>query len=703
MYIPTTFFGQGESNLIISASGEPNTNFKGFRSGSFLSSSIVWKYLYWGDVGAWGDDLNGFTGSLTIYSGSTNRANVIIIGGGGGAGSRNTYFGGTVNATGGGGGGGVVQYTNFPLVPGTYDIIVGAGGSYGSTSSSPYTGSVGETSYLKLPNNITYTPFNTSYLTAYGGGGGGVAFDLGVGSGSRANGPIGASNGGICQARKLGANSVNSNLGGGQGGLNGLNQGNLAGSLSADGTDPNIRMEFTATGGGGWGAASLPIQSISGYPYFTNDGVSNGGDGAQLKIYPINGNTASYFAGGGGSYGTPNGITRVSAAGLGGDISGGGGQGSSGDNAGTEMNGYNGLVYIEYPVRYVTGAYPYLRYTVDVNCNSNNATEVWSETNLAYGFYNIGGIEYRITSSATPTYTTEITSATASFCPVRYTYIRYDVDGSCNLTNPTQVWSEKNNPPYSTGFYTIGGIEYKLETNTHTNYTTQIYEGTPSTCPTTTTTAPPFPVTGLVLWNDTTSLTGSVWYDLSLNGNNGLVSGSALTLSGSLGYAFNGTDNYVTYPTTLVGQPSSSYTLQYYGTLPSESIDRDFFNKNVYSNGWDILFEVTTSPDRFVFRDIPGSDKRANITTVLGQKQLITITADAATDNLQLYVGPTFITNFTGGGVNDFNLASVPFVFGFNTDTATTYWKGAVSDLLLFNKVLTATEVSASYAILSVY
>jgi hypothetical protein len=167
-------------------------------------------------------------------------------------------------------------------------------------------------------------------------------------------------------------------------------------------------------------------------------------------------------------------------------------------------------------------------------------------------------------------------------------------------------------------------------------------------------------------------------------------------LSGSLGYAFNGTDNYVTYPITLnTANPTDVYTLQYYGSLPSESINRDFFTKEVFSNGWDTIYSPSTNA--FTFRDQAGSDKGATFTTVLGSKQLITITVNAGSNVCELYVGPSFITNFSAGAVLNFNAASVQFRFGWNANADATFWKGGVSVILLYNKVILLINSSSFF------
>ena len=242
-------------------------------------------------------------------------------------------------------------------------------------------------------------------------------------------------------------------------------------------------------------------------------------------------------------------------------------------------------------------------------------------------------------------------------------------------------------------------------TSTSTS-TTSTSTSTTTAAPTTTTTTVLTPLVndGLVLWNSCDSLTGSVWIDKTGRGNDGLVSGSTLTQTGSLGYAFNGTDNYVTYPITLNGQPSSSYTLQYFGSLPSESVNRDFFVKEDYINGWDTIFEGARTPDKFNFRDVGGADKLSpDFTTIPSQRQLITITVNATTNVIELYVGNTFIGNFsrTTDVVNNFNAVNRPFVFGWNANSDATFFKGGISDLILYNKVLSGAEITTNFNVLS--
>lgn len=224
---------------------------------------------------------------------------------------------------------------------------------------------------------------------------------------------------------------------------------------------------------------------------------------------------------------------------------------------------------------------------------------------------------------------------------------------------------------------------------------------TTSTSTSTTTQAPTDPIVtnGLVLVTDITSLTSSIWYDRSGNGNNGIVSGSTLALSGSLGFEFNGTDNFITFPRTLVATPSGSWTLQMNATLYNDGVSRDLFSKEYFANGWDLIWEPTNQ--RFVYRDFAGVsyDHRLPYTYTAPNKVLITVTGanSGVSGTTQLYINNTFVTSSTNLMLPFNNRPDADFTFGWNGDTGATYFKGAVSDLLLYNRVLTAGEVTQNY------
>ena len=551
--------------------------------------------------------------------------------------------GGGAGIAGGGGAGGYITGSGILSGNTTYPVLVGAGG-VGA-------GADGALSY----------GFNVSASGGGGGtrpgasGGGGFGGPGGVGipgQGNNGGGGIILNNGSQAHGGGGGAGAVGGSAGGG--------------------------LTFYFCGSGGIGK-----QWLDGTYY------AGGGGGSSQGVRPGEGCAGGQGGGGRGGY-TDNNIPFRTYNGVTGSVGTGGGGGGDAGFA-DPGNGGSGIVKL----RYVGPP------------KATGGTITFDGTYTYHSFIGEG-----------ENYLTTFDYSVQEFpTPIEPNKVFYNVT-KCNETSSFYIDTNTLWTPstitYSTGsiLYLNGSISGCFSVNSSiissslsgstAGVSVQNLYGSCTTC---LSRYPTFPISSsLVMWNALSGLTGSIWYDYSDNGNNGLVSGSTLILSGSVGsgsfgYSFNGTNNYVTYPTNLVGQPSSTYTLQYYGTIPSESLNRNFFVKEVFSNGWDTLYEPST--DRFIFRDVTASDKGATFTEVFASKQLYTITANANTNVMQLYINDTFITNFTGGEVNNFDEATVPFVFGFNGFPDATYWKGAVHDLLLFNTVLSSTEVSQSYAYLS--
>jgi hypothetical protein len=239
-------------------------------------------------------------------------------------------------------------------------------------------------------------------------------------------------------------------------------------------------------------------------------------------------------------------------------------------------------------------------------------------------------------------------------------------------------------------------------TTTTTSTTSTTTTTTSTTTTSTTTTLAPVVSDSLLAWMSCDSLTGSVWYDKSGKGNNALISGSAMSLSSSVGYIFNGTDNYITYPRPFSGLTTQNYaTIQFYGTITSGSNNNyDLFCYDNYVNGWDTDFITSHyTYGEIIFRDQAGQDKVAgnqgNI--YFGPKSLWTLTLDAPNDVVKMYKNGTFVTNFSNGIVSGLFSATSPMKFGWNANSDNTYFNGVISDLLVYNKLLSDSEVLQNY------
>jgi hypothetical protein len=264
-------------------------------------------------------DSVGLTGQ-TQYTFRTTEilsADILVVGGGGSGG----YFGG-----GGGGGGDVIYQQNILFPVGSYNIIVGAGGTKLVINSQ----GAGNNGY-----NSSISGTGISTITAAGGGGGAgyaayaltvpsIGTSSGGGGGATGNPPY--TTGAVSQYSGAGGNGVSSFLtpGGGGGGSVGAGGTSTVKSKAGNGGIGNdisitgVSQQYGGGGGAGnWaGEFSYTDPNIGG-----GTGVYGGGNGHYN-------NNGSYIS---GTDGTPN--------------TGGGGGGSNNDGRG---KGGSGVVIIRY-------------------------------------------------------------------------------------------------------------------------------------------------------------------------------------------------------------------------------------------------------------------------------------------------------------------------------------------------------------------
>jgi hypothetical protein len=341
MYIPSTFFSS--QGACISASVSTIAGDGVVTSGTFISASVLYQY-YQFEMNDYTDEtLTSFTASLNILSGSTGQAKVLVVAGGGSgvnAGSSYPY------GAGGGGGGGVVYYNQFPISSGSYEIGIGKAIGAAAQNSA---GQRGFPSYIKLPNNFIYTPFTSSFITAYGGGGGSLMVQGGslgtlqvpIYSGSYTGttqfGPYStplpcASGGGAGKFSGNGSAGVNSSFNG-FGGLNGANQGNKGGDTETTAPD------FFGTAGAGGGGAGAAGANVTKTMQAFGTRTTNGGAGLTFNLT----GTPITVSGGGG------GVAQNQRAVKGSNDWGSGGTSRIGSADGL-TRGYAGIVIITWPI-----------------------------------------------------------------------------------------------------------------------------------------------------------------------------------------------------------------------------------------------------------------------------------------------------------------------------------------------------------------
>ncbi len=247
-----------------------------------------------------GVTVHTFTSNGTFNCTYEKVAQILVIGGGGGGGG---------NGGGGGGGGGVVYKSSINIGSGSYNVVVGAGGS--GVLNTTTSGANGKNSSI-----------NISGVEAAVGGGGGVSRDSGGAASTGGSG--GGGGGGNIPQRTFGVGTSGQGYDGGSGVESGCN----------------------AAGGGGGGGGSAG----------SNAAVSVGGNGGNGYENLISGASVIYSSGGGGGrtcnsggsvgsggYGAGNGSFGAGIAATGYGSGGGGGGANSAGGAGK-----SGVVIIRY-------------------------------------------------------------------------------------------------------------------------------------------------------------------------------------------------------------------------------------------------------------------------------------------------------------------------------------------------------------------
>jgi hypothetical protein len=738
MYIPVSYFSTRGACITTTTSITGGSGI--ITSGSFYSSSQVYNWLKFEMSNLTSSAITSLTANLTISTGSTQNARIVVVGGGGSGTTTGSFveFSQTyiVGAAAGGGGGGVVQYTNFPLSPGVYEIGVGAAVPQGNTTF--LTGSRGNNSYFK--NIFAYTPFSTPFITAEGGGTGNIRGTVnGLNGSTRViNGANGGSGGGSCmtfrnaafpayQAPISGTLGL-STLGGLTNGPQGFNGGNYMGG------DANTGGGNDSYGVGGGGAGGVGPNAGVGTAVPSDKGT-DGGPGITINMsgssVVVSGGGAgagqNKFSGGGFNIGT-RGSTSYGAGGNGNLAAGG-------TTLQRTTIGNAGVVYIEWPlcideysnctqynvlggaaggtVTYIPcGTTTITSSVVEADTTSSLCTKAvlsYPSTTGTVSLSEVGNcnefipLPPQVTCPISGTIKTAlnvynanntgsgICYPTPSYC-ARLFYQGFEIyyydennvlkrDIASSGFSPSYLSvCAKNNPA---PFISSGGSTFIQKSAAVCDYYCQPTSSNQLT------------TNGLVLQVDTTSLTGSIWYDRSGNGNNGLVSGSTLSLSGSLGYAFNGTNNYLTFPTNLTATPSSSYSIQWWGSsFISSSTNYFLFSKGGYANGWDTLYRPNDKS--LVFRDTAGGDQIYVTNYNGGNKALFTV--NVTTNDFGI---GSFYFNKTGSldnmRANAFNSSSVPLRFGFNVNSDGTLFKGTAAGLTVYNRMLTPEEIENNY------
>ena len=577
---------------------------------------------------------------------------LVVAGGGAGGGSALGNFAG-----GGGGAGGVrtsftpvstpANYTILPTITSStgtsYSITVGAGGA-GVASASTKGGSGA--------NSI----FDT-IATATGGGGGGV--------GQNDPGLTGGSAGGTAPTTTTRTSSVSPTQGFRGGGA---------------GTGSNY-----GSGGGGGGGA----EGVQG----TNSKGGNGGIGFQTAITGAN----TYYAGGGGggSYKPPSGATsEMGLGGLGGGgsalvrsvgepgtngLGGGGGAATNGDGEGGNRaggNGGSGVVIL----RYATAD---ANYTTTGITPTEDTTTIPGQTILSFTTVGTGTITFTPPPPPlTPFDGTKVTNPVTGFNKTG-TSEGLKLPSGDNSNQPAGALAEQGmirNDTEET-------VDNSASAIAHYNGAVWKYFAA--------TESPDFVYpTSLKMYldaSDTTSYpgTGTTWFDLTSNANNGIINGATFSPSNA-SFDFNGSSDYISFSQFNISS-NNKVTVELWTNPDSSQVT--YANMFDYghdsTNGFTVQQSASSTNNYYIWNT--GSLATNNIPANTWTQ--FCFTGDG--QNWKIYKNGALVSTATSSG--SANTTGRTLNIGRWLAGTARYWNGQISKVRIYDTPLSGIEVTALY------
>ena len=569
---------------------------------------------------------------------------LVVAGGGGGS----SGYGGSPQGGGGAGGlrtsygstsgGGASAETSLLLTGGTvYALEVGVGG-VGAANSSGAIGAQGTSSSFDTISTV--------------GGGGSRNWNSGSPSGT------GGSGGGEAYATNGGP------------GAGTANQGYAGGSVTVNGP---------GAGGGGAGSAGSWAASPT---------LGIGGNGLDIDI---TGSTVSYAGGGGRTVGTPRGGGGFSASssGVGGNglaNTGGGGGGGYGTGTGPGGTGGSGVVIL----RYVTA--DVISYTTTGITPTEDTTTVSGQTILSFTTVGTGTITFTAPPPPIPFDGTRATTPVTGFNKTG-TSEGLKLPSGDNNTSPVGALAEQGmirNDTEET-------VDSSASAMTHYNGTNwQYFAATES----------PDIVypTSLKMYldaSDTTSYpgTGTTWFDLTSNGNNGIISGATFSPSNA-SFDFNGSSGYIdvnnfvnSFFNNAVNKIFSVSIWFNPDQLPTSSTPFQLWQFGAWSDGTVRAFLLDNGKINFQ-STIGGSSyvNQLNSSTSysIGNWNNLVCVYDGTTKHLYLNNNPP------NSAVHNYDIETNAGSIG-KDDSSTYYFNGKISKFNVYDKALTQAEITAIY------
>ena len=187
--------------------------------------------------------------------------------------------------------------------------------------------------------------------------------------------------------------------------------------------------------------------------------------------------------------------------------------------------------------------------------------------------------------------------------------------------------------------------------------------------------------------------TGSTWYDLSGNNRNGTLvnnSGFNSTVAGGV-LTFNGTNQYIN--TTYIPSPTCTISIWFYNNLNYSDWNRGIFSTFALGN-YNGFYMGTSSVGSFnpslnIWYN--GNSALYSISSVMTINRWYNITVTSGSGTISIYLNGV-LKNTISGSTNHADVLNIG-----RTRFDNNYWSGYIGNTMVYDRVLSAAEVTQNF------
>ena len=184
--------------------------------------------------------------------------------------------------------------------------------------------------------------------------------------------------------------------------------------------------------------------------------------------------------------------------------------------------------------------------------------------------------------------------------------------------------------------------------------------------------------------SDSYNGSGSTWYDLSLKGNNGSISGASFTALNGGVFSFNGTNNFIS-----IGQPLSTIPNPYYTISAWVYANSVTGSRNIVSSQ-NTPFWIANGT---LYAGVGGNYYAVSSSSFpTGTWKYVTVTFNDFTNTMNLYINGSIVST-NSSVAQTFTSENMYIGAHYSGGTNVSFWDGYIAEVSIFNSEKSANSI----------